>query len=125
MNNEVMFSSKSDEWSTPQNIFDDLNQEFDFNLDPCSTEENHKCSFYFTKETDGLSQNWGGVARVLQSALFTNWEMGRKGFPRRSQRRNDCRLADSSANRHEILSRFHSSPIGNPIYQRKIEIRKS
>lgn len=60
MNNEVMLSSKSDEWSTPQNIFDDLNQEFDFNLDPCSTEENHKCSFYFTKETDGLSQNWGG-----------------------------------------------------------------
>lgn len=55
-----MFSSKSDEWSTPQNIFDDLNQEFNFNLDPCSTEENHKCSFYFTKETDGLSQNWGG-----------------------------------------------------------------
>ena len=48
MNNTVMFSSNSDEWSTPQAVFDELNQEFEFNLDPCSTEENHKTPFYFT-----------------------------------------------------------------------------
>ena len=60
MNKEVLFSSNSDEWSTPQDVFDKLNAEFDFNLDPCSTEENHKTPFYFTKESDGLSQNWGG-----------------------------------------------------------------
>ena len=62
MNNTVMFSSNSDEWSTPQAVFDELNQEFEFNLDPCSTEENHKTPFYFTQESDGLSQNWGGGA---------------------------------------------------------------
>lgn len=62
MNNEVMFSSKSDEWATPQEVFDNLNAEFNFNLDPCSTDENHKTPFYFTKEIDGLSQNWGGGA---------------------------------------------------------------
>ena len=70
MNNEVMFSKKSDEWSTPQSVFDELNAEFDFNLDPCSTDENHKTPFYFTKESDGLSQNWGGgacsVIRLIQ-----------------------------------------------------------
>lgn len=60
MNTQVMFSSKSDEWSTPQEVFDKLNNEFNFNLDPCSTELNHKCSNYYTKESDGLSKNWGG-----------------------------------------------------------------
>lgn len=61
MNTEVMFSSKSDEWSTPQNIFDHLNAEFDFNLDPCATIENHKCNTFFTQNDDGLSKNWGGT----------------------------------------------------------------
>lgn len=60
MNNEVMFSSKSDEWSTPQDVFDQLNAEFHFNLDPCATEENRKCSIFFRQIDDGLSKNWGG-----------------------------------------------------------------
>lgn len=60
MNNEVMFSKKSDEWATPQEIYDELNKEFNFNLDPCSTVENHKCDLYFTQNDDGLSKNWGG-----------------------------------------------------------------
>lgn len=64
MNTEVMFSSKTDEWSTPQHIFDELNEEFDFNLDPCATAENHKCDTFFTQSDDGLSKNWGGTERL-------------------------------------------------------------
>ena len=60
MNTDVMFSSKSDLWSTPQYLFDELNKEFNFNLDPCANEENHKCEKYFDKSIDGLSQDWGG-----------------------------------------------------------------
>lgn len=60
MNNEVMWSSKSDEWSTPIDFFNEIDKEFHFNLDPCSTAENHKCLNYFTKEDDGLSKSWGG-----------------------------------------------------------------
>ena len=56
----VIFSHKSDEWATPQGIYDSLNAEFSFNLDSCATEENAKCDVYFTKEQDGLAQNWGG-----------------------------------------------------------------
>jgi site-specific DNA-methyltransferase (adenine-specific) len=59
-NIDVMYSSKSNEWATPQDFFDKLNAEFQFNLDPCATDENHKCNKYFTRETDGLSQNWRG-----------------------------------------------------------------
>ena len=63
--NTVMFSSKSNEWTTPQEFFDKLNEEFNFNLDPCSTDENHKCDRYFTKKQDGLKQDWGGGKRVF------------------------------------------------------------
>lgn len=59
--NKVLFSSSSDEWSTPQDLFDKLNDEFGFNLDPCATDSNHKCNLYYTAETDGLKQKWGGT----------------------------------------------------------------
>lgn len=60
MNTDVMFSSKTDKWSTPQDLFDELNEEFHFTLDPCADETNHKCEKYYTKEQDGLSQCWRG-----------------------------------------------------------------
>lgn len=60
MNTEVLFSSKSNEWATPQEFFEELDSEFHFNLDPCATSENAKCRRFFTKEQDGLIQDWGG-----------------------------------------------------------------
>lgn len=59
-NIEACFSSKSDEWATPQDFFDKLDKEFHFNLDPCADENNHKCDLFYTKEQDGLTKNWGG-----------------------------------------------------------------
>ena len=56
----VHFSSKTNEWSTPQDFFNELNKEFNFNLDPCATKENAKCINFYTKEEDGLSQSWDG-----------------------------------------------------------------
>lgn len=58
--NEVLFSSNTDDWATPQDLFDALDAEFHFTLDPCSSEQNHKCDRYFTKEDDGLLHDWGG-----------------------------------------------------------------
>lgn len=60
MINEALFSSHSDEWGTPQEVFDELNSEFDFTLDPCASSENHKCERFFTKSDDGLRKPWGG-----------------------------------------------------------------
>lgn len=62
MNIKACFSRQSDEWATPQSIFDELDREFDFNLDPCATAENHKTEIYYTVADDGLSKNWGGGA---------------------------------------------------------------
>jgi phage N-6-adenine-methyltransferase len=56
-----LFSSSSDNWATPQDFFDKLNEEFHFTLDVCATPENAKCERYFTPEMDGLKQEWTGV----------------------------------------------------------------
>ena len=61
MNTDVMFSSKTDLWETPQEFFDELDREFHFDLDVCALPENAKCARYYTPEQDGLSQPWKGV----------------------------------------------------------------
>lgn len=58
--NSVLFSSNSDEWATPQEMYDRLNDEFCFTLDAAATEDNHKCERYYTMAQDGLNQDWGG-----------------------------------------------------------------
>lgn len=44
----------------PPSFFNEVNKEFNFNLDPCSTDENHKCDKYYTIKDDGLSKDWSG-----------------------------------------------------------------
>ena len=61
MNTELMFSSKTDLWETPQDLFDKLNNEFQFTLDVCATPENAKCDNFYTKEQDGLEYPWKGT----------------------------------------------------------------
>lgn len=68
---ELMFSSKTDMWSTPQKFYDKLNDEFNFTLDPCATEDNAKCDNFFTVDDDGLKQDWSG------NIVFCNPPYGR------------------------------------------------
>ena len=46
--NSVHFSTGKDDWGTPQDLFDALNKEFNFTLDPCADDNNHKCDKYYT-----------------------------------------------------------------------------
>ena len=57
---DIALSSKSNDWATPQDFFDRYNEEFYFTLDPCATHENAKCKKYYTKEENGLLQDWSG-----------------------------------------------------------------
>lgn len=70
--NKSLLSSKTDLWETPQDFFEKLNDEFNFNLDPCALPTNAKCSEYFTPDIDGLKQDWGG------KRVFCNPPYGRK-----------------------------------------------
>lgn len=57
----VHFSSATDDWGTPQPLFDELSAIFGgFTLDPCATPQNAKSQTFFTREQDGLARRWGG-----------------------------------------------------------------
>tara|TARA_R100001082_G_scaffold104254_1_gene75443 strand:- start:274 stop:774 length:501 start_codon:yes stop_codon:yes gene_type:complete len=58
---DLMFSSKQQDWATPQEFYDKLNLELGpFTLDACATTENAKCKKFFTPEDDGLIEDWYG-----------------------------------------------------------------
>lgn len=67
-----MFSSKTDDWATPQELYDTLNEEFGFTLDPCASSSNAKCDKFYTKQDNGLSKNWAG------ERVFCNPPYGRE-----------------------------------------------
>lgn len=55
-----LFSSKSEDWSTPPELFQRLDREFRFTLDAAATADNAKCANYYTKADDSLSIPWPG-----------------------------------------------------------------
>lgn len=57
----AMFSSATDEWKTPQDLYNRLDAIYHFELDAAATEENAKCRKYYAKEDNGLIQPWNGV----------------------------------------------------------------
>lgn len=71
MINGAMYSSNSEEWATPQALFDELNREFHFTLDPCATPQNAKCAHFYTRKENDLAQSWRG------ETVFCNPPYGR------------------------------------------------
>jgi phage N-6-adenine-methyltransferase len=57
----VHFSSKTDLWATPQDFFDALDAEFNFETDVCASADNAKCLVFYSLEQDGLKQEWKGA----------------------------------------------------------------
>ncbi len=60
MNNDLMFSSKTGKWDTPQSVIDDLATVFDWDLDVCASRAN-VCENYYTEGDDGLTKRWRGL----------------------------------------------------------------
>jgi len=50
----------TDNWSTPDPFFQKLHKEFQFNLDVCASDWNHKCDNYFTEQDNALEKDWSG-----------------------------------------------------------------
>ena len=56
--NDGRWHSRGSDWATPQELFDELNKEFNFTLDVCASDWNAKVKTYFTEQEDGLKQDW-------------------------------------------------------------------
>lgn len=69
MNSKLMFSKESDEWETPRDLFDQLNQEFDFEWDAAATAENAKLLGFDGHHYFGLDQK----IRKYRDALVADW----------------------------------------------------
>lgn len=66
---DVLFSSKSDDWSTPIDFYTKLNNEFNFNFDPCPLKSS----------INGLNISWNG--NVFINPPYSNIEQFiKKGF---------------------------------------------
>lgn len=48
------------DWETPPEFFQELDDVYQFTLDPCATKETAKCSKYYTEKDNGLEKDWGG-----------------------------------------------------------------
>ena len=86
MINKGLFTSFTDEWATPQDFFQTLDEEFHFTLDPCSTDNNAKCKLHYTLRDNGLEQDWGGqivfcnppYGRTIKDWVRKAWEESTK-----------------------------------------------
>jgi site-specific DNA-methyltransferase (adenine-specific) len=82
MVNKALFSSSKTEWETPEELYMELDEEFDFLLDPCATKWNSKCLFYIDEEQNGLTTCWYSYINDrslnnLKFSVFVNPPYGR------------------------------------------------
>lgn len=99
-----MYTSSSEEWGTPQELFDRLNKEFNFTFDICASKENAKCLKYYTKEEDALKKEWGGRHMDESSIRKTNRNLGKKGKRCGKTRKGNSRLFATGANRYRLVA---------------------
>jgi phage N-6-adenine-methyltransferase len=64
MNSSDLHIDDKNSWSTPQYIFDWLNSRFDFDLDLCASDNNHKVAEYFTLKDNALLIDWSKWAEA-------------------------------------------------------------
>ena len=87
MEDNIHFKSESNEWETPQDLYNELDKQYGFTLDPCATPSNAKCDNFYTKQDDGLSQNW------KRHVVFMNPPYGReigKWIKKASEEKSAC-----------------------------------
>ena len=95
-----MMSSATCEWATPQPLFDKLDAQYHFTLDPCATAENAKCEKFFTAEDDGLPQKWGGWC----SAIHLMASLLASGYARHTKRVSAAQPWSCSSRRERTRS---------------------
>jgi len=55
------FESAKQDWETPIDLFELLNETYDYNFDLAASKENTKCKNFFTINDDSLNKSWQGL----------------------------------------------------------------
>jgi phage N-6-adenine-methyltransferase len=92
MNTEAMFSSKTDLWSTPQQLYDTLDLLHKFELDPCCNLHNCKCKYgFWVEEYDGLKEDWSKFKSVFMNPPYGR-EIGKWVEKAREESLKGCKV---------------------------------
>lgn len=70
--NNGRYNGNGRHWETPPEVFDPLNEEFKFTLDPCCSQATAKAPLFYTEVENGLIQDWRG------ERVFMNPPYGRE-----------------------------------------------
>ena len=66
------FVMSNDYWETPQQVFDTLNNIYNFEVDICCVPETAKCARYFTEQDDSLSFRWHQLSNIKGKYIWCN-----------------------------------------------------
>lgn len=126
MNKDLMFSSKTDLWATPQELFDKYDAIYRFETDVCALPSNAKCKRFFTPETDGLQQEWTGSCwcNPPYGRSIGKWVEKAYKASRSTGGGSDGGDVVTSKNRYQMVPRFLFALWENRVSKRPIKIRR-
>lgn len=120
----IHFSSATPECSTPQDLFDALNAEFKFTLDPCATKKNAKCKKFYTKRDNGLLPSWAG------ETVFMNPPYGNARHPcKKNCKKKKCKERNYHTKKYVaginewMQKAAHAAQVGNAIVVCLVPVR--
>lgn len=70
----------TDVWATPTWLYQALDREFGFTLDPCSDGANARCARFYTPKENGLLRDWGTEVVFMNPPYSALEEWVRKGY---------------------------------------------
>jgi phage N-6-adenine-methyltransferase len=109
---EQLFSSKNDSWTTPKELFAELNSICRFNVDLAASQENHLCKAFFTEATSCLDIPWDDIRGFLNPPYSKVGNFVAKAIGQDQKAEIVCLLVAG-----RIDTRwFHSLPNGTPVF---------
>jgi len=80
----VLMKSEKQDWETPPELFDPVNELFHFDLDVCATADNTKCKRFISPEDNAFEKRWlieTGPSLVKSATCWMNPPYGRPEQP--------------------------------------------
>ena len=105
--NNAKFKGAGRHWETPLWLFNKLDAEFHFTLDPCATPATAKCPLFYTEADDGLSKDWTG------HRVFMNPPYGREIPPWTRKARDSGTLVVGLLPASTDLAWWHEDVLGH------------